>query len=262
MDSSLQNKNPFVLGVIPARYASTRFPGKPLIDILGMSMLERVYRQTLQSKSLTNVCIATDDKRIFDHAKQFGANVFMTSDKHPSGTDRCLEAVELFLKAFPDHTPNIIVNIQGDEPLIQPHVIDELVSTFLSPETRIATMVVPFINNQDVQNTNSVKVVFNKESNALYFSRLPIPYKRDSQESETTYYKHLGLYAFRYKTLQTICTLPMSSLEKTEKLEQLRWIENAIPIRIVITEQDSLCVDVPDDVQRIIQVLIKQNTHS
>jgi len=254
-----KNKDLFTLGVIPARYASTRFPGKPLADINGMSMIERVYKRALNSNMLNDVCIATDDNLIFTHATQFGANVFMTSDKHQSGTDRCLEATNKYMELFPNKKVDIVVNIQGDEPLIQAEVIDELISAFQNTQTQIATMITPIKNKRDIDNNNIVKVVFNKKFDALYFSRLPIPFIRNSENTEHTYYKHLGLYAYRSETLNTICSLPISLLEKTESLEQLRWLENAIPIRVAITKHDSICVDVPEDIQRIKDILKENN---
>lgn len=241
-----------VLGIIPARYESSRFPGKPLIDIAGKSMIRRVYEQTLKSSSLSKVVIATDDKRIYDHVKDFGAEVLMTSDTHLSGTDRCGE-VALNYPEF-----DILVNIQGDEPLIDPLQIDLLCSCFDQADTSIATLVKKVISQNELFNENTPKVVISKLQEAVYFSRSTIPFlrgvKNESWLDIHTFYKHIGIYAFRSKTLSEIIQLPVSKLEKAEALEQLRWIENGYKIKVAITEMESQAIDTPEDLQKIMAI--------
>lgn len=232
------------IGIIPARYGSSRFPGKPLVDISGKPMIQHVFERAMES-SLDEIYVATDDQRIVDRVIAFDGNVLLTSPNHPSGTDRCGEAsIKLHLD---DH--DIIVNIQGDEPFIQKEQIDALVALFDQPDVEIATLVKPFDNPLDAQNPNKVKVVFSNQHKALYFSRSPIPYPRDSEE--ITYYKHLGIYAYRYQTLKKLITLPISSLEKVEKLEQLRWLENNFSIFVAITDHESIAIDTPEDMHKI-----------
>lgn len=232
------------IGIIPARYGSSRFPGKPLVDISGKPMIQHVFERAMES-SLDEIYVATDDQRIVDRVIAFDGNVLLTSPNHPSGTDRCGEAsIKLHLD---DH--DIIVNIQGDEPFIQKEQIDALVALFDQPDVEIATLVKPFDNPLDAQNPNKVKVVFSNQHKALYFSRSPIPYPRDSEE--ITYYKHLGIYTYRYQTLKKLITLPISSLEKVEKLEQLRWLENNFSIFVAITDHESIAIDTPEDMHKI-----------
>lgn len=232
------------IGIIPARYGSSRFPGKPLVDISGKPMIQHVFERAMES-CLDEIYVATDDQRIVDRVIAFDGNVLLTSPNHPSGTDRCGEAsIKLHLD---DH--DIIVNIQGDEPFIQKEQIDALVALFDQPDVEIATLVKPFDNPLDAQNPNKVKVVFSNQHKALYFSRSPIPYPRDSEE--ITYYKHLGIYAYRYQTLKKLITLPISSLEKVEKLEQLRWLENNFSIFVAITDHESIAIDTPEDMHKI-----------
>lgn len=232
------------IGIIPARYGSSRFPGKPLVDISGKPMIQHVFERAMES-SLDEIYVATDDQRIVDRVIAFDGNVLLTSPNHPSGTDRCGEAsIKLHLD---DH--DIIVNIQGDEPFIQKEQIDALVALFDQPDVEIATLVKPFDNPLDAQNPNKVKVVFSNQHKALYFSRSPIPYPRDHEE--ITYYKHLGIYAYRYQTLKKLITLPISSLEKVEKLEQLRWLENNFSIFVAITDHESIAIDTPEDMHKI-----------
>ena len=232
------------IGIIPARYGSSRFPGKPLVDISGKPMIQHVFERAMES-SLDEIYVATDDQRIVDRVIAFDGNVLLTSPNHPSGTDRCGEAsIKLHLD---DH--DIIVNIQGDEPFIQKEQIDALVALFDQPDVEIATLVKPFDNPLDAQNPNKVKVVFSNQHKALYFSRSPIPYPRDHEE--ITYYKHLGIYAYQYQTLKKLITLPISSLEKVEKLEQLRWLENNFSIFVAITDHESIAIDTPEDMHKI-----------
>lgn len=242
-----------ISGIIPARFASTRFPGKPLIDIAGKSMIQRVYEQAQKSKLLNQVVVATDDQRIIDHVQAFGGLVKMTSEKHLSGTDRCAEI------AFQNPEFDVFINIQGDEPFIDPAQIDLLARCFSAPEVQLATLVKKINNLEELNNPNTPKVVLNRNQDALYFSRNPIPYLRDKQPEEwldyQTYWKHIGIYGYRRQTLLEINQLPSSSLEQAEALEQLRWLENGFSIRVAITELESLAIDTPNDLQKALQML-------
>lgn len=238
------------IGIIPARYASSRFPGKPLADIVGKSMIQRVYEQA--SKALDTVVVATDDSRIFDAVQSFGGKVVMTSDLHKSGTDRCYEALT---KA--DGNFDVVINIQGDEPFVQPEQILELKACFDDAATQIATLVKPFSADDDFEllfNANSPKVVFNANREALYFSRSIIPYYRNASHTEwlkkQTYYKHIGMYAYRADVLAEVTRLPQSPLELAESLEQLRWLENGYRIKIGMTDTETIAIDTPEDLQR------------
>lgn len=247
------------IGIIPARYASTRFPGKPLADMDGKPMIQRVYEQV--EGVLDTVYVATDDERIESAVKKFGGNVVMTSDRHRSGTDRCYEAYCKIGNGY-----DIVVNIQGDEPFIQPEQIETLKACFTSVETQIATLVKPFRPDDDFEtalfNANSPKVVLNKNGEALYFSRSIIPYMRGREYTEWlpnhTYYKHIGLYAYRAETLKEITALPPSSLELAESLEQLRWLENGYKIKVGITRQETIGIDTPEDMQKALEFLKNQ----
>ncbi|GEM68945.1 3-deoxy-manno-octulosonate cytidylyltransferase [Sphingobacterium mizutaii NBRC 14946 = DSM 11724] len=240
-----------VIGIIPARYDSTRFPGKPLVDIAGMTMIQRVYNQVKHAASLNEVVVATDDQRIFDHVKSFAGNVVMTSKDHQSGTDRCAEVINN-ISGF-----DIAINIQGDEPFIDPQQIDLLVSCFQRPEVEIATLVRPINELADLENVNKPKVVLNQKNEALYFSRQPIPYMRgtDIKEwlSKETYYNHIGIYGFKVETLKDLAKLPISKLEKTESLEQLRWLDNGYRIQTAISNHINDAIDSPEDLQDILK---------
>jgi 3-deoxy-manno-octulosonate cytidylyltransferase (CMP-KDO synthetase) len=240
-----------IIGIIPARYGSTRFPGKPLVDIDGKSMVQRVYEQSSKSNLLSHVIIATDDERIMNHVRDFGGNVMMTSPQHVSGTDRCAEIIRLDT----GNKWDVAVNIQGDEPYIQPEQIDLLCACFESADTSIATLVKEIKSSDELFNHNNVKVVLNKNSEAIYFSRSPVPYCRNYPEQEWirhhTYYKHIGIYAYRTEVLLEIAQLPKTKLEITESLEQLRWIENNYKIKSQITSFESIAIDTPDDLLRI-----------
>lgn len=240
-----------ILGIIPARYGSTRFPGKPLVDIDGKSMIQRVYEQCAKSKRLSQVLIATDDERIFNHVTEFGGKAVMTSPQHQSGTDRCAEIV----RKEPSAAWNVVVNIQGDEPYIHPEQIDLLCSTFDSAETQISTLVKKITTTDELFNHNNVKVVMNKKNEAIYFSRSPIPYNRNFPEQEwlkySSYFKHIGIYGYRTDILLEIAELSKTNLEITESLEQLRWIENAYVIRAEVTSLDSIAIDTPEDLQKV-----------
>lgn len=244
------------IGIIPARYASSRFPGKPLADMKGKTMIQRVYERV--KDVLDAVCVATDDTRIEQAVKAFGGNVVMTSNQHRSGTDRCYEAYQKVGKGY-----DIIVNIQGDEPFIHPEQIQTLKNCFDAETTAIATLAKPFQADGDFESTlfnpNSPKVVFNKDHEALYFSRSIIPYIRGKKYTEWlsshTFYKHIGLYAYRAQALKEITQLPPSSLEIAENLEQLRWLENGYKIKVGITEQETIGIDTPADLEKALAFL-------
>lgn len=230
-----------ILGIIPARYGSTRFPGKPLIDIGGKSMLQRVYAQAMKSSRLSHVIVATDDERIAAHVKQFGGLVTITSPDHQSGTDRCAEALQHAGESF-----GAVINIQGDEPFIDPAQIDLLASCFDEPGTEIATLIKKLDREEDIRNPNIVKAVFNVRNEAVYFSRSPVPYRRNP-EADIHYFKHIGIYGYTSRVLRSITQLPMSALEKAESLEQLRWIENGYRILVKETALETLSIDTPAD---------------
>jgi len=244
------------LGIIPARFESTRFPGKPLIDIGGKSMIQRVYQQAI--KVFAEVYVATDDQRIFDHVKEFG-KVIMTSPHHKTGTDRCKEAVEKILGKNTDDC--IVVNIQGDEPFISEEALRSLLTVFNNPDTEVATLVKKIEDYETLFNANTPKVIFTQNKQALYFSRTTIPFVRNAPAKEWlnhfNYYKHIGIYAFRYSVLQRLADLPQSSLELAESLEQNRWLENGIRIFVETTEYESIAVDTPADLEKITQLLRK-----
>jgi len=239
------------LGIIPSRFASTRFPGKPLVDINGKTMIQRVYLQACKAKTLSKVIIATDDERIFKHAQSFGAQVIMTNSDHQSGTDRCAEVAMCF------QDMEAIVNIQGDEPFINPMQID-LVVQQLKQNTalNIATLAKKMTQSAPIFNPNIVKVVFNQAGLAHYFSRSPIPFLRNIAKenwiNEGVFYKHIGLYGYRRATLLDIAKLPMSILEQAESLEQLRWLENGYKIGIGLTDIETIGIDTPEDLEKII----------
>lgn len=237
------------LGIIPARYASTRFPGKPLVMIHGKSMIQRVYEQASKASALNAVFVATDDEKIYNHVNFFGGNVVMTSPFHKTGTERCCEAANLLHKKFPE--TDIIINIQGDEPFINPEPINNLVAAFNNSNVQIATLIKKTSNAQDLFNQNIIKVVKTIENQALYFSRSAIPFLRDEKPETWTehhsYYKHIGIYAYRLRILKEITDLQAGMLEKAESLEQLRWLENGFLIHTVETLYESHSVDAPED---------------
>jgi 3-deoxy-manno-octulosonate cytidylyltransferase (CMP-KDO synthetase) len=239
---------PTVVAIIPARYASTRFPGKPLIDIGGKSMIQRVYEQVCQAKSIHHVVVATDDERIYNHVRQFGGTAVMTRPDHPSGTDRCCEALNLLQQPY-----DYVLNVQGDEPFINPEQID-LLATALNGTTEIATLIKKITDLHTLFNSNVVKVVCSRTAHALYFSRWPIPRMRNLPDDEWlqhgTFYKHIGMYAYRADILQQITRLPVSALEKAESLEQLRWLENGFRIQVIETHLETLGIDSPEDAEQ------------
>lgn len=237
--------------IIPSRYGSTRFEGKPLAFIAGKSMIQRVYESARRAESITDVVVATDDQRIFDAVRNFGGNALMTSAENRSGTDRVAEAAE---KMGLD--PNdIIINVQGDQPLIDPRCLDELVKPFfIDPDLEMSTLAFKIVNKEEITNPKDVKVTFDSKGSALYFSRSPIPYGRDSSIGFDTY-KHLGVYAYKKRFLEVFRKLPEGRLERIEKLEQLRALEYGYKIRVVVTEYDSPEVDLPEDIPRIEKLL-------
>lgn len=238
------------IAIIPARYASTRFPGKPLAMLGGKRVIERVYKQV--SGVLDDAVVATDDERIFEAVRAFGGKVEMTSTSHRSGTDRCWEAYTKQGRPF-----DVVVNVQGDEPFIQPEQLEALKGCFDDPDTDIATLVKPFTEADGLtalENPNSPKVVLDGSSRAIYFSRSVIPYLRGIPREEWltkhTFYKHIGLYAFRTPVLQRITALPVSTLEQAESLEQLRWLENGYRIGVGISQVETIGIDTPEDLAR------------
>lgn len=241
------------LAIIPARYASSRFPGKPLVDIKGKPMIQRVYERTREQ--FEDCWVATDDKRIYDAVVGFGGNVTMTSENHRSGTDRCAEALDKIEHSM-GRSFDVVINVQGDEPLIAHNHLSVVASQFDSPEVQLATLVKPFAAGEDVFNPNWPKVVVSADGYAIYFSRSVVPYVRNAEpdkwQSQHTYYKHIGLYAYRTDVLRQITHLPQSSLELAESLEQLRWIENGYRIKVGVTDVETISIDTPEDLQRVL----------
>lgn len=233
------------LGIIPARFASQRFPGKPLVDIKGQSMIQRVYKQCKLSE-LDHVIVATDDKRILDHCLDVNVECMMTGE-HESGTDRCAELASKF-------NSDLVINIQGDEPFIDPRQINQLIDSFNNTKFQIATLIKRITDEADMNDPNKVKVVKDLKGYALYFSRQSIPYDRSKTEA-VDYYRHVGIYAFAYDILQDITQLAESSLEKSEKLEQLRWLENGYRIKTEVTTFESPNIDSPQDLEKLLNSL-------
>lgn len=238
-----------ILGIIPARYASTRLPGKPLVDIGGKSMVQRVVEQARQCTALHHVVVATDDERIVQHVQRFGGDAVLTSPHHPSGTDRCQEALQL----SPGGPFDAVVNIQGDEPFIAPEQIDELCATLRSAPGGIATLAQVVTDDRDLDDPGEVLITVDKDMDALYFSRAAIPFLRDvapgPRHVRHRFLKHVGLYAYTAQALSRAVSLPPSSLELAEGLEQLRWLENGLRVRVGLTTHPSFCVDTPADLE-------------
>ena len=232
-----------VIGIIPSRYGSTRFPGKPLIDILGKSMIQRVFEQCIKCNKLTDIIVATDDERIYNHVIEFGGKAMMTSGKHATGTERCNEIAQNLKEKF-----DIIVNIQGDEPFIEPLQIDEIIQLFDDPKTQIGTLGKKIDDMAIVGDENTPKAIFDKEGNALNFCR-----KISNIAIASTYYKHIGIYAYKKDILEKICQLPQSKNEIREQLEQLRWLDNNYPIKVGVSNFQTLSVDTPEDIEKIKQ---------
>ena len=237
------------LGIIPARYASTRLPGKPLVDIGGTSMVMRVVEQARLSRALDAVVVATDDARVLDHVRAHGAKAVMTSADHPSGTDRCFEALTILGRTGFD----AVVNIQGDEPFIEPAQIDEVCTALRDAPGGIATLAQVVTDDRDLDDHGEVLITVDVNMDALYFSRAAIPFLRDEgtgpRHARFRFLKHVGLYGYRAETLERIVQLHPSALEKAESLEQLRWLENGCKVRVGLTAHASFCVDTPADLE-------------
>ena len=241
-----------VLGIIPARYGSSRFPGKPLIDLKGKTMIQRVYEGAKKSTLLSDVIVATDDQRIVDEVKRFGGNVLLTKESHPSGTDRCGEIASQYTDI------DVIVNIQGDEPLVDYRQLDALISAFDDAKTKIATLGIKDVTLEDINNTNRIKIVVDHKQNALYFSRSAIPNFANTKGNPLDMYpffRHIGLYAYRASVLKELVELQPTKLETIESLEQLRWLYYGYSIRVVETTIETPNIDVPEDVKKVIEFL-------
>ena len=248
------------LAIIPSRYGSSRFPGKPLADIAGKTMVRRVYEQA--KKAFEDVCVATDDHRIIAEVEGFGGVAIMTSSQHQSGTDRCFEAYTKYVTLYPDRKIDIVMNIQGDEPLIDPEQLRGLEKAFEDhSEVYLATMAKRIDSPEELFNPNTPKVIMDKDGYALYFSRSTIPYMREVPKEEWhtkhTYYKHIGLYAYKPETLEKICSMERSNLEKCESLEQLRWVESGLRIKVIETSSTTFEVDTPEDLEKIVRYIEK-----
>lgn len=237
-----------VLAVIPSRYDSSRFPGKPLIDLKGKSMIQRVYEACLNCKEFYDVIVATDDERIFKHVEGFGGKAMMTSKNHKSGTDRCAEVLNKYSAGKID----VVLNVQGDEPLVKNEQFNRILSCFKSPDVKIATLGKKGLKKQAANNRNRVKVVCDSNNFALYFSRSPIPHQ---ENTDAEYIKHIGLYAFRSEILKEITQLKPSILEKIESLEQLRWMEAGYKIKVAYTDIETPNIDTTDDVEKVLELL-------
>ncbi len=241
------------IAIIPARYASTRFPGKPLVDIQGKTMIQRVIEQALKVENLDKVVVATDDERIFLHVKNLGYEVMMTSENHQSGTDRCAEVAQK-MKLKKD---DIVINIQGDEPFIFPSQIADLLAFMQKNKTiSIGTLAKKITNISFLENPNIVKVIFDEKQKAIYFSRSAIPFVRGEEKenwlSKADFYKHVGMYAYRFSALKKITQLKSSRLELLESLEQLRWLENGFSIGINLTDLETVGIDTPEDLEQFL----------
>lgn len=244
--NSITRKADFMntLCVIPARFASTRLPGKPLADIAGKPMIVRVYQQASKAKRLTGVIAAVDDERVYEAVVQNGGQAMMTAKDHPTGTDRLAEVAAAHPEA------ELIINVQGDEPMIEPDIIDELAAAFEEdPELMMATVMSPMDNQADIDNPNNVKVVTDKKGYALYFSRSPLPYFRE--KTSMTVYKHIGIYAYKRDFLLNYAKMEPTELEKTESLEQLRALENGYRIKVIRTDFHFVGVDTPEDLEAV-----------
>ncbi len=248
------------MGIIPARYQSTRFPGKPLVRIDGKTMIQKVWENT--SRAMDLVVIATDHEKIKNEVESFGGKVIMTSPEHPSGTDRCAEAVSLYEETR-GQTIDVVLNIQGDEPFLDPDQIKQLMTAYENPDVKIATLIKKIDQNADIFDTNEPKVIIDQNNFALYFSRSPIPFVRGHDKEEwinhAVYFKHIGMYGFTRETLRIISKLEKTSLEIAESLEQLRWLESGYPIKCLETGIDSLSVDSIEDLEKMKKIGILQN---
>ncbi len=251
------------IALIPARYASTRLPAKPLADIAGKSMIQRVYEQTAKAISPERVWVATDDERIFGHVSDFGGRAVMTHSQHQSGTERCAEALLLLQKTIPNI--GAVINVQGDEPFLEPQQIEELTAALTYSTAPIATLIQVIKNEAELFDTNRPKVVVDRQQQALYFSRQTVPFLRGMPPEQwlekQVFYKHIGLYAYRPDALLQIAALPPCPLEQAESLEQLRWLWAGFAIQTAITTHDSFSVDVPEDVEKAIILAQKQQSN-
>ncbi len=243
------------VGIIPSRYQSSRFPGKPLADIVGKPMIQRVYERV--KKILDSVVVATDDERIFNAVENFGGIAIMTSASHRTGTERCAEALEKF-ETIASKIFDVVINIQGDEPFIKKEQIELLMSNFADENTQIATLIKPIENTEILFDSNRPKVVIDKQGFAMYFSRSPIPHLRnveeDNWQKKHTYFQHIGMYAYRSDVLKEIAKLRPTVLEKAESLEQLRWLEHGYKIRTTVTEYETYGIDTPEDIENAIRM--------
>ena len=242
-----------ILGIIPARYASTRFPGKPLALIDGKPMIEHVWRGVTESSLLSRAIVATDDERIANAVRTFGGEVMMTGEHHRSGTDRCGEVVEKLGHSAEDY--DVVINIQGDEPRVAASQLRTVTAIFDDPTTEIATLKKSITTPEELFSPNVVKVVCNLSGDALYFSRQPIPYLRNVEQNQwlerQKYYKHIGIYAFRLDVLKAVTRLAQTPLELGESLEQLRWIENGFRISVGETDVENIAIDTPEDLLKL-----------
>lgn len=239
-----------IVGIIPARYESSRFPGKPLIDLKGKTMIQRVYEGAKKSTILSEVIVATDDQRIFDEVHSFGGKVMLTNTNHTTGTDRCGEIAQKI-------DADVFINIQGDEPLIDFRQIDQLAKVFTNNEVKIATLGI-VSNLEEAKNPNRIKMVLDKQNNALYFSRSAIPNTANAKEKQVNtfdFYRHIGVYAYRKNTLLEIIQLEKTALEQIESLEQLRWLYHGYKIQVVQTSIETPNIDVPEDVEAVMRQL-------
>ena len=247
------------LGIIPARFASTRLEGKPLKDICGKTMIQRVYEQATQA--LEHVYIATDDSRIEAEVKSFGGNVVMTSAEHTTGTNRCVEAYNIVQKEL-NIDFDAVLNIQGDEPLLEPEILTSLMNCFNDPSTEMATLIRPVHDKKELLSTSDIWVVIDKNDYALYFSREVIPHVRGAQKDDWIehhdYYKHIGMYGFTPKAIKQFALMDQTSLEKSESLEQLRWLENGGKIKVAHTTHHALSVDTQEDLDEVIEIIQKR----
>lgn len=245
-----------VLAVIPARYGSTRFPGKPLAMIGTKTLIQRVYSRVKAASKVNAICVATDHHAIYEHVQSFGGVSILTSSDHPNGTSRCLEAAEKYAQLYlQNQLPEIVINIQGDEPLIPPSLIDNIVDFFQRFECNIVSAVCPFHSIEQLNDPSTVKVVIDNNQKALYFSRSVIPYFRDRSFDLKVYKRHIGIYGYRYQTLQRIVNLPVSSLEQAEMLEQLRWMQFGYDIYLLDTDYKPIGVDLPEHVTEVESII-------
>ena len=240
-----------ILGIIPARYGSSRFPGKPLTDINGKPMIQRVYEGAKKAASLSSLVIATDDQRIVDVVDSFGGRVILTASTHLTGTDRCHEALEKCAKQY-----DVVINIQGDEPFIHASHINQVASCFEQESTQISTLIKPITSEKELFDPNKPKVLIDQHEKAIYFSRAAIPFLRGVEQEKWAqchqFYKHIGIYGYRSNILREITALPQSELEKAENLEQLRWLENGYLIQTATTKVEAHSVDTPEDLEKFV----------